>query len=199
MIRRTHRFLWLQYVALSAILFCASVVWGIRSCVRFDEIRYCRYEDSTGRFVQFVLTNYAGCVYVYHSDWPKVHRRRSLPPEGWRTDSGAYTEWSEPFRWSNITDFQLSGLTTLLGDDPDGITATLSLPYWFIAILSLPLPILEIRHWRNVRRVEREGLCRVCGYDLRASVDRCPECGTGFAVSIEKHGEAEWPVKTRES
>ena len=55
-------------------------------------------------------------------------------------------------------------------------------PYWMLlsplaapvvlGFLVLGLPV--VKRWRRMRN----GLCPACGYDLRASKDRCPECGT---------------------
>ena len=57
---------------------------------------------------------------------------------------------------------------------------TLILPLPFLIILFSPLPLAEVLMIRRRRRRTRRlaaGLCVRCGYDLRASPERCPECG----------------------
>ncbi len=50
-------------------------------------------------------------------------------------------------------------------------------PTWFvIAVLLLPMGLWAILGWRQRRRL-KVGHCVNCGYDLRASPDKCPECG----------------------
>jgi hypothetical protein len=52
--------------------------------------------------------------------------------------------------------------------------------YWLIALLSTPLPALWAwRHYKSQRFAA--GLCQKCGYDLRASPERCPECGAAIS------------------
>jgi predicted RNA-binding Zn-ribbon protein involved in translation (DUF1610 family) len=53
----------------------------------------------------------------------------------------------------------------------------LIVPYWFLVLVLLPLPARTFRAaWATWRR-KRKGLCVGCGYDIRASTGRCPECG----------------------
>ena len=54
---------------------------------------------------------------------------------------------------------------------------TICIPAWLPIGLLMIMPVRrEMRLWRVGRRL-RNGLCARCGYDLRATPDRCPECG----------------------
>jgi hypothetical protein len=62
----------------------------------------------------------------------------------------------------------------------------LIVPLWPVLAVAL-LPLLcwapLVRRQVRLRRRRREGKCLACGYDLRASVGRCPECGAEAAVT----------------
>ncbi|HEX3356563.1 MAG TPA: hypothetical protein VHS31_06230 [Tepidisphaeraceae bacterium] len=60
----------------------------------------------------------------------------------------------------------------------------LELPYWFLCATTVAVPLIWARwRWRQgkKRRRQERGECPNCGYDLRATPERCPECGSSFA------------------
>jgi hypothetical protein len=77
-------------------------------------------------------------------------------------------EWAGFLYWSDARPGNVGRTSTALW-----------VPYWFV-LLSLALVAagfgLVSRGARRRYRAGR-GLCRQCGYDLRATPDRCPECG----------------------
>ncbi len=56
----------------------------------------------------------------------------------------------------------------------------LRMPHWFVVLLAAILPAWRFGGFARRRRRYRleHGLCVHCGYDLRGTPERCPECGT---------------------
>lgn len=56
-----------------------------------------------------------------------------------------------------------------------------AVPLWALAAAFAVLPVARLTSAVRGRTRRRSGRCRACGYDLRASPGRCPECGAAAA------------------
>ena len=66
-------------------------------------------------------------------------------------------------------------------------SGSLAVPYWLLgSLFAISLGVSSVPLYRQRRRRKRKklGLCVKCGYDLRASKERCPECGEEFGSTI---------------
>jgi len=52
-----------------------------------------------------------------------------------------------------------------------------TVPFWLPFLATAVPAALTVGRFLRKRKL-KEGHCRKCGYDLRATTDRCPECGT---------------------
>jgi hypothetical protein len=50
-------------------------------------------------------------------------------------------------------------------------------PHWFVLAMFAAVPAAWLSLYARIRRRLTRGRCTSCGYDLRATPDRCPECG----------------------
>jgi hypothetical protein len=86
-------------------------------------------------------------------------------------------------------DYFRSGGDFRYRDGIDGAFFDIGAPYWFICFLTAIAPAawLTLRHFHNR---PPSGLCPKCRYDLGATPERCPECGTVVAEVSKKQGSA---------
>jgi hypothetical protein len=73
-----------------------------------------------------------------------------------------------------VTDFR--DVSPVLGPEHFG-ERSVTVPLWSVALATAILPAWWVQTRLRRTSHRRAGLCGRCGYDLRATPERCPECG----------------------
>ena len=136
-------------------------------------------EDKDGAFVGTV----DGAFYVIRDQWRTTaahgdgfDRQNDLSLRySWPRHMGLYfgTNALPPVEERRV------GFAVRFGDGRDGRYMThLVIPCWALFILTAALPGVSTASAARRRGRGARGECLRCGYDLRATPGRCPECGT---------------------
>jgi hypothetical protein len=81
------------------------------------------------------------------------------------------------FRLMGFRYYTIDDSPTYKGASPTALGFNVDLPDWFLVAVTATAPALWLRR-RLKKKPLPEFACRTCGYDLRATPWRCPECGT---------------------
>jgi hypothetical protein len=159
--------------AVSLVLCMATVGLWVRSYRRADSVALIR-GGSNG--THHVLGSARGAVYYWNSHWSPDGSGVRLTRESRALDSGLRDELLDSGR--DVFGF---GLVSHAGSPPGSRFLLVRVPYWAIAWILAFCAFRKSTYafGRRVRAYRRSmrGYCANCGYDLRASRERCPECG----------------------
>jgi hypothetical protein len=170
------------FIALISAMLCIGViVLGVRSRHCVDVLLI----NTPWKHVAGAATDH-GAILFAHSDLPFD---AWVSTDGTKHSIGLATSSAEDFtpirdtildktaiRFSFLGFQTASGQAAMTSQLSPGFLAV-RIPCWLLAIVFaiLPLSVVRARWIRGQRK--RKGLCLACGYDLRFSEGRCPECG----------------------
>jgi hypothetical protein len=186
-VRRLLRILLTVATASSLVLFLLTVVLWVRSHRTMDRIWINVRPDRQPELsygLACIQSGKGGCGFWYNritfADYPDPGRNARAVYAGAQygaSDPQYPNEWSgvRPGAFHFVRTGQRPGqLPCFVG----GVAA--SVPYWFVGLATFPGALLcgrrVLRRFRRGRDA-KAGLCPACGYDLRATPERCPECG----------------------
>jgi hypothetical protein len=102
------------------------------------------------------------------------------------------------YRWLGFYGMPAYAESMILPDRTVWITAV-GVPYYFVFWSAALLPAIRGRRAvvrRRRRRRVAAGRCGACGYDCRATPDRCPECGAVRPVEAADEATAAAPSRS---
>ncbi len=170
------------------LLLIAMITVGSWICSYFAQGQLNFSIDRTAdSWHNFVWVSSRGTQYWGMNEIATVHEQRhvfrksyyaELPEVHLETDIHKWTQFPPPGMHTFFGAIFYRGQFSLTGNGTKRRTTFLTIPHWFVLAMSLAIPSTWAWRWRGSRRKRKHGKCLHCGYDLRATPDRCPECGT---------------------
>jgi len=161
--------------ALSAFLFVASVILSVRSYFVGNLIRHMGEDviPNTSYFISSTTGRLSLSRYEQTSRDPAIGGGRYPPGFSFeRWDSRA-----KPLAWPTGTSANALGFAAEHKRLGEGDDYTLIVPYYALTLALVAAPLVWWVRFRRRARAAAGLRCAACGYDLRATPDRCPECG----------------------
>jgi hypothetical protein len=163
---------------LSLLVFVAVCVLWVRSYwARDGFIWMIEEEGPTVELASVYLVSGAAAARRMSFTLPSPHReafvRRFRETDGWYHYPPETQGWRADLIPQFLREEQAVARDTTLRE------TYLQLPFWLPALLASLLPGYRLASAWRTRRRRNAKLCPRCGYDLRATPDRCPECGAG--------------------
>jgi hypothetical protein len=166
----TRRLVTLAAVA-SLLLCAATVVLWVRSYWKWEHIK------ASGGDDEIVLRSAEGILSLTHYHEPSLFTRaRRL-------------DWQDEYKTRYDLGYRVRALWCFAAEHAQDGTDwkwRLSSPHWFLALSFAILPALLLLPATRSRRSRGASLCPACGYDLRATPARCPECGAVPAATAAR-------------
>lgn len=144
-----------EYVLTDYKVFNENVGWLCNVAVVHGGVQVCRLRG--------ISHDWSGFDYIPHG-WTLIPLRRSK-------DSPIGRDW-QIGKGMNTVRYEFTGLRWLSGPRMWSVR----IPIWGFMFVFSVAPVIKAYQVIQQRQLNT-GLCPHCGYDLRATPDRCPECG----------------------